>query len=195
MKSGFFNNGFFIILFLSLIIPITIIRIWQTFLIKGRKKGVRKEGWTFAAAILGYYSSLLVAMAELFFLGRKIDYTVTTVGLIVGFLGFFLTLAAIRGLGTNWSLAIEIKESGTIVKQGPYRFIRHPYYLGVCLELLGFTLFLNSYYTLLYMVIFPLPLLVWRAVLEEKVMLREYKNAYQSYRTEVGSLMPLIFKK
>ena len=70
---------------------------------------------------------------------------------LVGTLIFTIGLAiAIRGrteLGTNWSdiEAAEVLRKHRIVSDGPYKYIRHPIYVGDLLLLTGLELALNSW--------------------------------------------------
>jgi len=50
---------------------------------------------------------------------------------IVASLGFALCWWARWRLGRNWSWGVTLKESHVVVDTGPYRFTRHPIYLGL----------------------------------------------------------------
>lgn len=47
-----------------------------------------------------------------------------------------LKLWAIRSLGPRWNVRIVILPGAPLVRQGPYRWLRHPNYLAVALEFL-----------------------------------------------------------
>jgi 1-acyl-sn-glycerol-3-phosphate acyltransferase len=71
-------------------------------------------------------------------------------------------------------------------RRGPYRWARHPIYLGFNLGLLGAGLLLGS--PALTWVVAPLFLPVWigYALLEERALLRRFGAAYARYRRQVG---------
>jgi len=74
---------------------------------------------------------------------------------------------------------------------GIYSFVRHPMYLSVILLILGGTLYLGAYLTLvldLIAVIF----LVFKISFEEKMLAAKY-TAYDDYKKKTKKLIPFIF--
>ncbi len=66
----------------------------------------------------------------------------------------FILLQILRGwailsLGRYWNTKILVVPNADIVQKGPYRFIKHPNYLVVTLELLIIPLLFNSFVTAL----------------------------------------------
>ena len=57
-----------------------------------------------------------------------------TVMLAAG-LGF--SVWARRHLGRNWSVEVVVKQDHTLIRTGPYRYVRHPIYTGILLAFLG----------------------------------------------------------
>jgi len=51
---------------------------------------------------------------------------------------------AIRSLGPRWTFRVLVPPGGTPVTRGPYRFVRHPNYVGVVGEILGFALLVSA---------------------------------------------------
>ena len=74
-------------------------------------------------------------------------------------------------LGYNWSFHIEIKEKQELIAGGIYRYLKHPYYLGVILELAGVCMIANAFYSLSLVFFVQLPLLVIRIFLRRKHLL------------------------
>ncbi|MGI9537317.1 MAG: isoprenylcysteine carboxyl methyltransferase family protein [Desulfocapsaceae bacterium] len=56
---------------------------------------------------------------------------------------------AIVTLGRCWNTRIVIFEQMSPVKSGPYRYLKHPNYLAVALEILAFPALLGAWYTAL----------------------------------------------
>lgn len=47
---------------------------------------------------------------------------------------------AIAALGPRWTFRVLVVPGAPLTSAGPYRFMRHPNYVGVCLELVGMAL-------------------------------------------------------
>ena len=79
--------------------------------------------------------------------------TVAPHGAFVAGVALFLAGAALRSwcilrLGPSWNARARVDPGLTIVCTGPYRWIRHPNYLGVLLELAGLPLAGGAWWTL-----------------------------------------------
>jgi methyltransferase len=61
-------------------------------------------------------------------------------GLTVWLVGKAIKWAAILALGRSWTFRVITVPRGPLVTRGPYRFLRHPNYLGVIGELAGVAL-------------------------------------------------------
>ena len=61
--------------------------------------------------------------------------------------GQALRLTAIRTLGARWSTRVMTMPGAAPVRHGIYRYVRHPNYLGVELEILSVPLFHCAYLT------------------------------------------------
>ena len=47
---------------------------------------------------------------------------------------------AIATLGSRWTFRVLVPPSSTLITHGPYRYLRHPNYVGVIGELVGLAL-------------------------------------------------------
>lgn len=81
-----------------------------------------------------------------------------------------LRLWSIRTLGRFYSHRVRVLGDHQVVRSGPYRWVRHPAYLGMALAHLVFVLFfLNTYSAAALMVL--LPTLAVRILVEERTLL------------------------
>jgi protein-S-isoprenylcysteine O-methyltransferase Ste14 len=94
----------------------------------------------------------------------------------------------LRFLDRNVSVLAQARE---VVAQGPYRWVRHPLYIGEIVSALGVAIAVNSY-TALALWIALCGLQIYRAVREEQVLLRALP-AYRSYRSRTAALLPGVF--
>jgi methyltransferase len=65
-------------------------------------------------------------------------------GICVFVLAKGLKYWAIATLGPRWTFRVLVPPRSTLVSAGPYRFMRHPNYLGVIGELAGFALMAHA---------------------------------------------------
>jgi methyltransferase len=87
---------------------------------------------------------------------------------------------AITSLGVFWNTKIILLPGAEVVAKGPYRFIRHPNYLVVTLELLVIPLIFGAYVTALIFTILNILMLRVRITAEEKALmeLTDYENRH-----------------
>jgi len=60
-----------------------------------------------------------------------------------------LRAASMRALGESWTTRVIVLDGAPLVRHGPYRFLRHPNYLAVVIELLAAPLMLGAWRTAL----------------------------------------------
>ena len=100
------------------------------------------------------------------------------VGLFVGAVGVLLWMAAMWSLGS--SLAV-LPGTEKLVTKGLYRIFRHPIYMGIVLTLTGLFVACGSVPSLIYVLVVVVPLNIFRANAEEKVLLEQLGPTYQHY--------------
>jgi protein-S-isoprenylcysteine O-methyltransferase Ste14 len=94
-------------------------------------------------------------------------------------------------LGGNWSGTVTLKHGHTIVRSGPYRWIRHPIYTGLLVAVTGTALARGDWRGLLALAV-VVPAL-WRKLrLEERWLEGEFGAAYSDYRATTWALLPYI---
>ncbi len=98
----------------------------------------------------------------------------------------FLGLAQLDGEMENSPQAPK-----RLIRSGFYAYVRHPFYFGVIMILLGLVLLIPSYATLMMLLATMLYLPVGVA-LEEKKLIREFGDDYLRYRKEVKAFIPFI---
>jgi len=68
---------------------------------------------------------------------------------------------------------------------GPYRFFRHPSYLGVAILSLGFGLVIGSVFSLIFSVLAYFIIIIIFASHEEKILEYKHKEKYINYKKKV----------
>jgi len=78
------------------------------------------------------------------------------------------------------SRVIEVVKGQKVIESGPYRFVRHPMYLGAALMYIASPLALGSYWAIIP-AIFIIPVFIARIINEEKVLTKELEG-YSEYK-------------
>ncbi len=92
-----------------------------------------------------------------------------------------LRVAAIRSLGPHWNVRVVDSVGLGVVASGPYRFVRHPNYVAVFLELLFLPLVQGAWVTAALGSVLHLFVLRRRILLEESVLF-----SHPAYRARMG---------
>jgi protein-S-isoprenylcysteine O-methyltransferase Ste14 len=123
------------------------------------------------------------------FAGSSAALELTATGLVAAGLAF--AVWARIALGGNWSGTVTLKHDHTIVRSGPYRWIRHPIYTGLLLAIAGTALACGEWRGLLALAV-VVPAL-WRKLrLEERWLEGAFGAAYAEYRATTWALLPYI---
>jgi protein-S-isoprenylcysteine O-methyltransferase Ste14 len=122
------------------------------------------------------------------------------VGLLVYISAGALRFWSIKILGKEWAIHLvnkfKTEEKPKLIQSGPYKYVRHPIYLGHFLELIGIALAFNAFYSLILVFVVNLPLYMQRANYEEKKSLEKFGSEYVDYKEKTSFMIPLkVFKK
>jgi protein-S-isoprenylcysteine O-methyltransferase Ste14 len=169
----------------SMIIP----RLWQ------QRSGVkleRKDRWSGWIMITGVIASIFVAF---FFSQEKIAMLpgwtfYPGIALMIG--GIVLRQWSIAILGKFFSMLVSVQEGQSIIREGPYRFIRHPSYTGALLTLSGIGLAIQSWGALLVLLVIFCIVYGYRIHIEEKALVLHLGEEYIAYRQTTKMLIPYI---
>ena len=169
-------------------------KLWSSFLRMPDKVAVAADkDWTVAAVGLTYASVLFTTILGAY--ARRIGLPSLLSGVAGGFvyaLGLALRMSALRSLGAAWSIQLDRADARvhSVVRGGPYRWIRHPIYLGAILETVGIALLFQSGWSLLAALLLFCPAELARASFEEKYLRANFGSAYADYANEVGGFIP-----
>ena len=114
------------------------------------------------------------------------------VGLLLFVLGLVWIGWAFLTLGKQHSGAVTIQVGHQLVTNGPYRWLRHPMYLGLIVFPLGVGLVFRSWIGM----VLPLLLIgifIWRIGEEEQLMHREFGEQWEVYCQRTWRFIPCIY--
>jgi protein-S-isoprenylcysteine O-methyltransferase Ste14 len=115
-------------------------------------------------------------------------------GVLFFALGAILLNWTLRHLGTNLTDTVVTKQQHTLVTDGPYRWVRHPFYDCAALLILAMGLLAANWFMLIAgAVVFAL--LALRSRTEEAKLLERFGEPYRSYRQATGRFLPRLSGK
>jgi protein-S-isoprenylcysteine O-methyltransferase Ste14 len=107
------------------------------------------------------------------------------------FLGYCLILWVFKE-NSYAARIIEVEDNQKVITTGPYSIIRHPMYLGTIVMYLLTPIALGSLWALPIFLLF-IPLIVWRILNEEKVLLRDLPDYYEYCQRRRYRLLPHVW--
>jgi protein-S-isoprenylcysteine O-methyltransferase Ste14 len=159
----------------------------------------RQEGWLILvglrllalAAMVGLIAFLidpdLMAWAS-FHLPSWVRWTGAGLGALAG----MLLIWTFRSLGHNLTDTVVTRRDATLITHGPYRWVRHPFYLAFALAVAANALitanaFLAIVGTAAFLVI------VARTSIEEQKLIERFGDDYLDYMRHTGRFLPRIW--
>jgi protein-S-isoprenylcysteine O-methyltransferase Ste14 len=112
-----------------------------------------------------------------------------TLGLAFTSAGFFIFnwSVIIRG---RYAVSWNMPEDHKLITTGPYRYVRHPSYLGFFLMFIGLPLLLSNPFSLIPLVAIPG---YYRATVhEERLLIERFGNEYLEYQKRTGRFFPKL---
>jgi protein-S-isoprenylcysteine O-methyltransferase Ste14 len=113
-------------------------------------------------------------------------------GVAVALFGLFFRWWANRVLGEFYTRTLKVTEHQTIVRDGPYRLIRHPGYLGSILIWTGAAAGTANWIVILIVLVVMLAVYVYRIENEEKMLTGAHAD-YAEYRKHTWRLILLVY--
>ncbi len=156
------------------------------------------KDWTAVAVGLTYVGTMYAVVGEFFYRGEGIRLPwVSLLGFLVYASALSLRYWAFHHLGRQWAIQLDKagSENRELIRTGPYGLIRHPLYLGACLECLSIPLIFNSFWALLLGAASFIPLELARARFEERFLQATFGGEYEDYKRDVHGFLPFPARK
>lgn len=152
----------------------------------------RKKGNIF---VIGQFVILLFALISAIVEPRLLNYHLNilrcSIGGSIAGIGIYCMVWSVISFKQTITAHPIPKEEYKLMREGIYKFIRHPIYFSAILMTIGGILLLNSYLSLFWAII----LLVWfdrKAKFEEKFLLSKFPE-YKEYQLTTKRIFPLIY--
>ncbi|MBL8829159.1 MAG: isoprenylcysteine carboxylmethyltransferase family protein [Planctomycetaceae bacterium] len=160
----------------------------------------RREGWPMLIGLrlLG----VLLLVGFLGYLARPdwfeplrlpLPTSLRVAGVVIGAGAMVLFFATLRNLGRNLTDTVVTRREHTLVTTGPYRYVRHPFYVAYLLSIIGTALVAaNGYFLILGLPVFVL--LYLRTSQEEAELVNRFGDEYRQYMRRTGRFWPRLWK-
>lgn len=113
-------------------------------------------------------------------------------GVAIGLAGLVLRLWAVLTLRERYTRTLLTQDRQEVERKGPYRWVRHPGYLGSLMALNGLAMSSGNAIVLLASVAATGAAYAYRIRAEDRMLLGELGESYAAYRREVPALIPFV---
>jgi len=148
---------------------------------------------TTRAVVLAYAVASDVPLLSRWLPGRPLPSAAAPAGLLVQVTGLALRAWSMRALGASYTRTLRIEDGQQgVVDSGPYRWVRHPGYLGSLLTWVGFAL-TSSSAPVLALIAGLLGGVYRRRIIVEEQLLRRDLPGYATYSERTKKLIPFLW--
>ncbi|MCA9492184.1 MAG: hypothetical protein KC621_19765 [Myxococcales bacterium] len=183
------------LVFVGLLVVTGLLRVGEV-LVSWRRQAARAdavvaEGPLFPAMALLHAALIVLPMAEVEALQRPFLPWLAGLSAALLVAATALRVWTLSTLGRAWNVRVVRPEEQQVVTSGPYRWIRHPNYLCVVLEIVALPLFHTAVLSAIALTLWNAAVLVVRIRNEEAVLSRipAWRDAFSSR----SRLIPYVF--
>ncbi|QDU94113.1 methyltransferase family protein [Lignipirellula cremea] len=164
----------------------------------GEKISRREEGVLFAVVLR--LAGLLLWVATFGYLlfptyfqwaAMPVPMWLRWIGVVSGALCSLLMWWTLSSLGKNLTDTVVTRAEATLITHGPYRWVRHPFYLTAALLMASVTL-LTANWLIGISSVAVLALLAVRTPKEEQMLIEKFGDEYRQYIARTGRFLPRI---
>jgi protein-S-isoprenylcysteine O-methyltransferase Ste14 len=122
-----------------------------------------------------------------------VEWGLAALTVVIAVASTWLVNAAARRLGKQWALAARLVEGHTLIREGPYRFVRNPIYTGMLGMLLATGLAVTQWIPLLIAIGLFIPGTYIRIRSEARLLREAFGSEFEAYARNVPALIPGIY--
>ncbi len=112
-------------------------------------------------------------------------------GVPLGAMAATLLIVTFRSLGTNITDTVVTRAQHSLVTQGPYRWVRHPFYVAFALGMAADSLVTANWFLALTGAV-AIALIAIRTRTEEQKLIQRFGDQYRHYMDRTGRFMPRL---
>lgn len=116
------------------------------------------------------------------------------IGFIILYAGIMIVLLAATHIKSAMLGEVQPRLH-ILVKDGPYKFVRHPVYLGMTIAFFGAAFIMRNWLGIIGVFTLFLPSEIYRARLEEKALEKKFGDEWREYKNRIRFFLPTFFSK
>jgi protein-S-isoprenylcysteine O-methyltransferase Ste14 len=118
---------------------------------------------------------------------------VAACGIVLMLAGMAIRYWAVRTLGAFYTRTLRVSSGHQVVDSGPYRFVRHPGYVGTILLLGGAAVATANWVAIIVGPALVVAMYVLRIRAEETMLRSELGAHYEEYAARTSRLIPFVY--
>ena len=115
------------------------------------------------------------------------------VGIAIWFSGTLFRFYSMWTLGRFFTYDVAVSAGQHVVERGPYRWIRHPSYLGSLVANIGLGMTMTNWLALFLPALCLGAAYAYRIAIEERALLEGLGSPYRAYMGRTRRLIPFVF--
>jgi protein-S-isoprenylcysteine O-methyltransferase Ste14 len=119
--------------------------------------------------------------------------TLFDAGIAVWLAGAFFRFYCMYILGKFFTYDVAISTGHSLIDHGPYRWVRHPSYLGSLVAYVGFGMTLSNWLAIVLPALCLGAAFAYRIRIEEQALLNGLGGPYQEYMRRTWRLIPFVY--
>ena len=159
-------------------------------ILRGQRKHLLESQ---AAWYLQYYPPLVwipFVVAYFFPVAIDLPMALRLAGLAIAAASALFAAWGMWSLGKSYGIRMDLYEGHRLVTGGPYRFTRHPMYLGIVSFHVGATLAMESLALLVITLVYVIPFTAVRIRVEDRVLAAGFGDEFRMFARRVPALVP-----
>jgi protein-S-isoprenylcysteine O-methyltransferase Ste14 len=162
----------------------------------GEKISRKDEGYLFAAVLRLSELCLFIATLAYVISPASVQWAsfplpmwFRWLGIVTGILCSFMMYWTLSSLGKNLTDTVVTRAKATLITHGPYRWVRHPFYVTTALLMASVTV-LAANWLIGAGSVLVLGLLAVRTPKEERMLIEKFGQQYRDYMAKTGRFFP-----
>lgn len=159
------------------------------------KRDQQSDRFSILVILLMSCLSVVSAVVEWAYLNnaQELSVVLTWLGALLLLGGITIRVWAIQTLGKHFTATVTLTDDHRLVRSGPYRWVRHPSYLGAFMAIVGAPAFLNAVWAILVAVVAMSIAYYLRIGVEEKMLSSYFGEQYGDYKKQTKRIIPFIW--